>query len=120
MATRVRIVPGYGCGWVKRSGELVDVPAPFDLDVEPIEPGSTGLVGHLAPTVDHPLSGMWVSLTPRHAPADGHMNLTATFTHPLQTSTFRGADDLREITGFAQAHGPSVDSPGASPDNPSF
>jgi hypothetical protein len=85
---KLKFEPVYGYGWRSVGNELLDTPPPFLL-----EGSSTGsiIVGTVV-DIGHPLSGLYVELTPRHG---NHYNARV-FKH-------RSADGEPDITGFATA-----------------
>jgi hypothetical protein len=89
---KLRIKPIYGWGWFGNSAQAIEVPAPFDLEVEIIEgnaPFATAL-GQMN-EAGHPLSGLWLLLSQRHSPHDGFCNLWAFKARP---------DDLKRLDAF--------------------
>lgn len=101
---KLLVKPIYGWGWSDLEGMFVDVPEPFELEVSVTKEGHPfyAAAGRLGRDCDHPLRGLWVVLSQRHAINDGNYNLTAAdvehdHTKPLaQIATFGFA-------GFAMA-----------------
>ena len=86
-----------------RGGSPIDVPTPIELDATILKPGEPFQValGQCGESSFHPLAGLWVQLSQRHAPSDGHCNLYA-FSEMPETPKF--PEPLRNepvLTGFA-------------------
>ena len=97
--TMLAVQPIYGWGWWTRTGQTFDVPEPFELDAL-ILPGHAGAwVGLCQSDGRHPLSGLWIALSPR---ADQEMNLLALQERPADTGVFDRAEVGAEVVGYAE------------------
>jgi hypothetical protein len=98
---KLSVEPIYGWGWTNSSGQPIDVPAPFELEVRATkeEPFVGTAVGQLLGSPSHPLNGLWIRLSQRHKILDGDYNLVASIVE--QTLNQAAADP--KIMGFATA-----------------
>lgn len=76
---KLHVEPVYGWGWTDLRGQSIEVPAPFVLDVSVLKDGQPfhTAAGRLDDQCDHPLRGLWIVLSQRHAVNDGNYNLKA-------------------------------------------
>lgn len=100
---RLFVEPICGWGWTELNGQSVDVPRPFELDIFEFKDGpalSVG-VGRLDDKCDHPLRGLWIRLSQRHATIDGNYNLVATDVKQSLIET--SVNPEIKVIGFATA-----------------
>jgi len=97
--TLLAVQPIYGWGWWTKGGQVFDVPEPFELDAS-VLPGHAGAwVGLCQPNGRHPLSGLWIALSPRD---DQATNLLALQERPADTGVFDRAEVAGEVVGYAE------------------
>ena len=99
---RLQIKPVYGWGWGDSQGNSIEVPAPFELEVATVEGGEPFRIalGHFQNGGEHPLSGLWILLTQRHATNDGQYTLEAFTEKPAVP---RIAGQTWRVAGYASA-----------------
>jgi hypothetical protein len=103
---RLRVEPIYGWGWFyRREKESLSPPPEFVMEAEValngapfrVARGRVSIAGHL-------LDGLWILLTSRHEPYDGHCNLQAFMDKPIlseyppQPPQFSGYAIVSEIS----------------------
>jgi hypothetical protein len=98
---RLLVEPICGWGWSDLQGRSIQVPEPFELDVAVLEMTPFTAVGRLDDCFDHPLRGLRVLLSQRHAIQDGHYNLVASDVE--QGSAKPDTSAAVKIRGFATA-----------------
>jgi hypothetical protein len=101
---KLLVEPIYGWGWTDLQGQSVDVPGPFVLNVSVQEEGQpfNAATGRLDDQCDHPLRGLWIVLSQRHAVNDGQYNLTASDVEHGHSEPLRDVANFG-IMGFATA-----------------
>ncbi|WP_312781262.1 hypothetical protein [Brevundimonas sp.] len=95
------VQPIYGWGWWTRSGEAFDVPEPFEFDASVLPCHAGAWVGLYHSDGRHPLSGLWIALSPRNGQ---DMNLLALRERPADTGIFDRAEVEGEVVGYAEAY----------------
>ncbi|MNT65449.1 hypothetical protein D3C72_2034330 [compost metagenome] len=97
--TMLAVHPIYGWGWWTGTGQVFDVPEPFELDAS-ILPGRAGAwVGLCRSDGRHPLSGLWIALSPRNGQ---DMNLLALRKRSADAGIFDRAEVRAEVVGYAE------------------
>jgi hypothetical protein len=101
----LQVSPFYGWGWFDGGGNVVGVPAPFELDAEIIEAGEPFHValGRVSDVPGHPLAGLWILLAQRHLPFDNQCNLWAFAERPTVPKIPEPLPSKPTLTGFAVA-----------------
>lgn len=97
------VQPIYGWGWWSRDGQAFDVPEPFELNASVLPGRRPGAWVGLCQSDGHPLSGLWIALSPR-AHGSQEVNLLALRERPSDAGIFNGAEAVSEVVGYADIH----------------
>jgi hypothetical protein len=82
VGARLLLQPDYGYGWRDGIGNAVDLPNPFEMQIESMWRYQDSLRGGIARVTQpgHPLDGRWVTFASRHSAAIDIRNSSASCT----------------------------------------